>query len=321
MCTLLSNILVAQTKYKPTITFDLTTVPGAPPLSQSTIEKIAVGEADIYLWYRPRIRAGHHGLIRVSRLGSIISSSQYLIEPSPFATTLDKAGRVYALIGFRDRTVQVHQYSASGLVETGPSIAPVESITFAGSTPILLDRDGTLHPAASGSTGLQRPLWITQPPPRGCHFIGLDDNTVAIVDRLYNSLRIIDLAAGTERVAHPDAPEILEVTRQIDQIVAKPHPGEMPITRPTLFYDAASDGKGNLYLAVAPGRLADGVQLVHISRSGQYVRSLRLLPASLPGMRQSANPDGWVLQRTFSIAGSMIATASAEGVVSVFALE
>lgn len=298
----------------PAMTFDLVARPESRLPANCIFDAIKLTENDVFLSFRGGTASRQRGIIRASRLGSVIATTLLPHAGTPLDVAFDDFGDAFVLQVMPDRTARLERYSAAGLSLSIPLFSLPRALAIVANQPLILGSDGSLTPTGSESPAPFRNVQIPAMP-ESFHLVAIDDHTVALLDKFTPSLRIADLSRGSAVALSLDTPEVRQSMKTIDQITARA-PGRP--ARPVLFFDATGDGRGHLFMAVAPGTLSGGMLVNEVDHDAKHVRSLRLLPSPVARLKREGNPNGWVLQRKLSIAGSTIATTSSEGVVSLF---
>lgn len=332
----LADLAKGQSQIKPSAIFDLSTAFSSTTTSFVS-QAVAVSGKDILLLRTPtksRVVAAQPQLIRVSPGGSIVSNNSLAVQGEPIEYALNKNGDVAVSTRLRDGTKQLElridtnspevvSFDRSLVASCGAIVISERSI-LPQSTVLSLSANGQLYTTSGGAItrlndGRQTSprFGFTAPVPSKCLLVTVDDSTIALVDKHSAFVKFLDLRTGKESTVEINAPEVTEALSRIKSITNRVS-GEAPSASPVLFFEAASDSRGNLYLAVGPAPLSRGMQLVHIGPDRHYLGSIYLLPAALPRLKTSSNLSGLNVQRRLAISGTTFVTVSSDEVISVY---
>jgi len=306
-----SAILCAQTTLTPRAVLDATVSAASVLPSRVFFDGVRLVGDEIYASYKSQVQPRKSGVIRLSMIGALLGSVSLPVETSE--VVIDEAGKLTALVWLPDKTMEVRLYSPEGQVVTSHLLSGIYRALTLGGTPILLRSDGVMLPCP-GPPAVSFPAITISGLSRRFHLTEVNDHTVAIVDAFQPTMNLVDIAASSVRPVVIDAPAVSEAMRKTDTVMAY---APTQTARPLLFF-AASGSNGHLYLAVSGTKIADGMSLIEVGQEADLIGSFRLLPAAVNRLKQEGNPNGWVLQYKFSIAGSTIITISSSGIISLY---
>lgn len=319
---LMANCVLGQVELRPTASFDLSSV-GSISLGTSNIRAVAASNDEIFLVRAFTQSTGASAeLVRMNNLGSVVAVTPISLRGDLLEVNVSKSGYVAASTRLRDGSVQVE---LGGMAVPGPQVMslnqsllpPCRAISIVDRRVFFLGPNNRIVNSSSGIASALKGSRVANTVPVKCLLVSVDDSTVAILDKFSNVVRFIDTQTGIESILTVQAPEVVEAMKKIESILSSA-PDKAKAVSPMLFFDAASDGEGNLYIAVGPSLVERGMQVVHIGPNRQYAGSLRLVPNSslLSGSR--ADTKEVVLQRRLAVHGSTFITVSSLGRVHLF---
>ena len=320
----------AQPSIQPSVSFDLVT--NGFLQAGAIADAITLTSSDIFVSTSSRPN-GTRAILRLSRLGTLVDTARLPPDTSTRdvltgigqGVVIDQAGAAFLLRLMPDRTRRVEKYAAGNLSLGTTLWSPVIGFNISDDLILALYEDGDVVPITRRQGAFQLASHILMPDTStgipAVRLVPLDPSTVAAVNYREPLIQILDLGTRATVSTLLDCPEVRAALDRIASVDAKrrePHPAD---ARPLLFHDATSDGNGHLFLAVGPGSLSRGMEIIKLDKKGQYMGSMCLLPPAAARLMREGNPAGLVLQGRFSVAGATIATLSYSGIVSLFALD
>lgn len=135
---------------------------------------------------------------------------------------------------------------------------------------------------------------------------------MAVLDRATATVQILDEATAPEKWTLA-APEISDMQRRLANNPSR--------DRALLIDDMAASPSGDLFILLSFARLAEGVNVLHVTAGGLVVDRFRCELPAVEAAKTAANPAGFILPYAIRVDGGNLYLLGSRGAVIRYSLQ